>query len=230
MNQTDAEEFAMSEEISGAPTSDLARRIAHRREELGLTRDELARRAGMDAGYLEYFEQSPGAVLSSDALVRLARALETTAIALAGGHVERPPGSGRAGANPVLETLTREQCEEHLLAGGVGRVVFSAKRGSMALPVNFAFFEGHIVFRTGATASVTTALGAVVGFEVDRIDDAMSEGWSVLVTGRGERVENPSELEELESLGIEPWAGGDRETFVRIRAEEISGRAIRQER
>jgi hypothetical protein len=130
----------------------------------------------------------------------------------------------------VLETLTREQCEEHLLAGGVGRVVFSAERGPVALPVNFAFFDGHIVFRTGATASVTTALGAVVGFEVDRIDDAMSEGWSVLVTGRGERVENPSELEELESLGIEPWAGGDRETFVRIRAEEISGRAIRQER
>ena len=51
----------------------------------------------------------------------------------------------------------------------------------------------------------------------------------MLVTGRGERVEDPSELEELASLRIEPWAGGDRETFVRIRAEEISGRAIRQE-
>jgi hypothetical protein len=34
--------------------SDLGRRVAHRREELGLTRDEGARRAGMHSGYLDY--------------------------------------------------------------------------------------------------------------------------------------------------------------------------------
>ena len=219
----------MSGQPTGAPMGDLARRIAHRREELGLTREELARRAGMDAGYLDYFEHSPAAVLSSDAVLRLARALETTRAFLTGGHVGRPPGIGRAGAYPVLETLSRDQCEGHLLAGGVGRVVFSTKRGPVALPVNFAFFDGQVVFRTEATASVIDALGAVVGFEVDRIDNAMSEGWSVLVTGRGEAVEGPSEREELASLRIEPWAGGDRETFVRIRADEISGRAIRQD-
>jgi len=201
----------------------------HRREELGITSDELARRTGMDAGYLEYFEHSRAAVLSSGTLLRLARALETTPAFLTGG-VNGPPGGGRARAHPVLETLTRAQCDEHLVGGGVGRVVFSTERGPVALPVNFRFLDGNVVFRTKAATSIASATEGLVGFEVDRIDDAMSEGWSVLVTGRSERVDDLAELEELVSLRIEPWAGDDRDVFVRIVADEISGRSIRQDR
>ena len=218
----------MNEPTSRARTGDLARRILHRREELGITREELARRSGMDAGYLEYFEHSHAAVLSSGTLLRLARALETTPAFLTGGDVEGPPGIGRAGAHPVLETLTREQCIEHLLGGGVGRVVFSTERGPVALPVNFRFVKGSVVFRTEAATSIASVLGGLLGFEVDRIDDAMSEGWSVLVTGRGERVEDSTAIDELDSLRIEPWAGGNRNVFVRIVADEISGRSIHQ--
>jgi len=213
----------------GVLASDLERRIALLREELGLTREELVRRAGMDLGYLDHIEENPRAVLSNSALFRLAKALETTASSLAGGDVGLPAGLGRAGANAVLETLTPEQCESHLLAGGVGRVIFCEARGPVALPMNFRFVDDHLVFRTEATASVTGALGALVGFEVDHIDDAMSAGWSVVVTGRAERVEDPSELEELAQLHLEPWAGGVRDLFVRIEAEEISGRSIRQD-
>jgi nitroimidazol reductase NimA-like FMN-containing flavoprotein (pyridoxamine 5'-phosphate oxidase superfamily) len=68
-----------------------------------------------------------------------------------------------------------------------------------------------------------------VSFEVDHIDEAMSEGWSVIVTGRARRVDDPSELEQLAQLGIEPWAGGSREAIIRVEAAEISGRSIRQE-
>ena len=220
----------MNEPASRAHTGDLARRILHRREELGVTRDELARRTGMDPRYLEYFEHSHAAILSSGTLLRLARALETTPAILTGGDVEGPPGDGRAGAHPVLETLSREQCEEHLVGGGVGRVVFSTERGPVALPVNFRCLNGSVVFRTNAATSIANAVGDLLGFEVDRIDDAMSEGWSVLVTGRGERIEDPAELEELVLLRIEPWAGGERDVFVRIVADEISGRSIHQDR
>lgn len=37
---------------------DFARRVAQRRSELGLTQGDLARRAGMDGGYLDYLEQA----------------------------------------------------------------------------------------------------------------------------------------------------------------------------
>lgn len=143
----------MNGQATAARTGDLASRVAHRRQELGLTREEVALRAGIDVGYLDYFEHSPATALSSDALYRLARALETTRTSLGGGDIGRPPGPGRAGPHPVLETLTHEQCEDHLLAGGVGRVVFSADRGPVALPVNFRFVDGQVVFRTQPTAS-----------------------------------------------------------------------------
>ena len=51
--------------MSSAPptphASDLARRIALRRAELGLSVEQLADRAGIDPGYLAYFEETPDA-------------------------------------------------------------------------------------------------------------------------------------------------------------------------
>lgn len=157
-------------------SGDLATRIAHRRAELGLTPEEVARRAGMDVGYLDYFEHNPSAVLSSGAWLRLARALETTPASLAGGDLGRRTGPGRAGPHPVLETLTRKQCEDRLVAGGVGSVIFSAQREPVALPVNFRFVDGRVVFRTQPTASPAVTAGAVLSFEVDHVEEAMSRG------------------------------------------------------
>lgn len=208
---------------------DFARRVAHRRKELGLSREEVARRAGMDGGYLDYLERSPYVELPPGVLMRLAASLETTLAYLAGGTVDRPPGPGRAGPHPLLEVLSKEQSEAHLSAGGVGRFVFMAARGPLALPVNFRFVEGDVVFRTGAASSLSAAAGAMVSFEVDHIDEAMSQGWSVLVTGRARSVDEPSELEQLAQLGIDPWAGGTCEAIIRIETSEISGRNIRQD-
>jgi transcriptional regulator with XRE-family HTH domain len=219
----------MSGPISGPHSGDLARRIIHRREELGLSLEEVAQRSGMDAGYLAYVEQSSDAALHNGTLLRLAEALEIAPAALAGGDVDRPAGSGRAGPHPALETLNREQCETHLSSGGVGRVVYEAERGPVAHPVNFRFVDGNIVFRTEPGSATAISTGAVVGFEVDHIDDAMSEGWSVLVTGPAEVVTDSIALRRFWAIDIEPWAGGDREMFVRIQTRDISGRAIRQE-
>ena len=86
-----------------ARSGDLARRVAERRREIGLTREDVALRAGMQSGYLDYLEHSPNAALAPEALLRLAAALETTADFLTGGHVDRPPGPGRAGPHPHLD-------------------------------------------------------------------------------------------------------------------------------
>jgi hypothetical protein len=214
-------------EVSGV--SDLSRRILRRREELGLTSEEVARRAGVDPSYLDYFERNPVAVLSSTAMLRLARALETTPESLTGADVDRPSGTGQAGPHPVIETMSDVACIAHLAGGGVGRIVFNSASGPVALPVNYRFVDGQVAFRTQANTAAVFGEGKTASFEVDHIDETMSEGWSVLVTGRAREVTDPALLERFSRAGIEPWAGGEREAFVCVDATEVSGRCIRQE-
>jgi transcriptional regulator with XRE-family HTH domain len=211
---------------TGMHVGDLARRVTHRRTELGLSINKLADRAGIDAGYLAYFEKSTDTALSGAALLRVAVALDTTPFALEGGQVDRAPGIGRAGPKPILETLTTEQCEDHLSAGGIGRIVVSTGTGPAAFPVNFVFTGGAIVFRT--SDGMTDSLAGLVAFEVDHIDEAMSEGWSVLARGHARLIEDPAERLALAYLEIEPWAGGARLNLVSIFPDELSGRVIVQ--
>jgi len=182
----------------------------------------------MHPGYLDYLEHAPAVALPRGSLIRLAGALETTVDALRGGEVDRPPGPGRAGPHPHLDTLTREECEAHLADGGIGRLVFLSAGVPLALPVNFRYIGGDVVFCTRADGALAAAAGTIVSFEVDHIDEAMSEGWSVLISGRARLVDDPAELEQIAAVGIEPWPGGRREAIIRIEAETVSGRRIRQ--
>ena len=199
--------------------SDLARRVAHRRAELGLSVEDLAALSGVDPVYLRYFESNPTANVSAGTLQLMALALRTTPLALLGGDVDRPPGHGRAGRHPVLEELTKQQCEAHLAVGGVGRIVYSSSRGPAALPVNFEFTQGEIVFSTNESKAAAIAEQAVVGFEVDRVDESVSEGWSVLVSGCARRIEDPAENQRLSSLDL---AGMGRRSATFIGCDKAS--------
>jgi|SRR5579862_301460 len=214
--------------VTAAHSGDFARRVVHRRHELGLTQQKVAERAGMDPGYLDYLERSSDISITRGIVSRLAAALETTVGYLRGGEVDAPLGPGHAGPHPHLDALSREECEAHLAGGGVGHFVFLAKQWPIALPVNFRFVDGDIVFRTRTHGVLAAASGSTVSFEVDHIDEAMSEGWSVLVTGRARLVDDPAELEQLAGLGIEPWPGGRRQAVIRIETAELSGRSIHQ--
>ena len=189
--------------------------------------EDLSARAGVDPGYLRYFESAPDALLSGGTLMLIALALETTPFELEGGSVDRSPG--RAGAKPhaSLEELTQAQCEAHLASGGVGRLVFrSAARGPVAVPVNYEFTEGQVIFSTDDLKASNLDAEDVVGFEIDRVDESLSEGWSVLVTGRCRLVADPEELQRLASLDLETWAGGGRHTLMALRPSETTGRVI----
>lgn len=216
----------VTERSPGVQAGDLARRVIHRRTELGMSTEELAKQAGIDAWFLAYFEQSTDSTLTGGALHRLAVALDTTPFALEGGGVDRPPGGGRAGPHPALESLTPAQCEAHLAAGGVGRIILSTGSGPVAYPVNFVLARGCVIFRT--SDAMVASITGVVAFEVDHVDDAVSEGWSVLVRGHARLIEGAELRLVAPRLDVEPWAGGARLNVVSIAPFEITGRVIVQ--
>lgn len=67
-----------------------------------------------------------------------------------------------------------------------------------------------------------------VAFEIDSIDAAAREGWSVMVQGAAHPVEDRAERTELTTAGVDPWPGGDKELFIRIAPTRITGRRIHQ--
>jgi nitroimidazol reductase NimA-like FMN-containing flavoprotein (pyridoxamine 5'-phosphate oxidase superfamily) len=127
----------------------------------------------------------------------------------------------------ALRTLSPTECFELLEPGGIGRVGFTAAAGIMMLPVNFAVAGKTIVFRTARDTLLALYANAPVSFQVDRLDEALREGWSVLAHGRAHEVTDERAVKRLEdTTHLEPWAGGARDVYIRIALTRISGRRI----
>jgi transcriptional regulator with XRE-family HTH domain len=205
---------------------DVGRRIAQRRAELGLGRDEVADRAGVAEDYLRYVEEQPADV-ANGSLLRLAGALETTVDRLRGADADTAPGTGRAARHPVLRELTVPECWQRLGTHGVGRVALQGPAGPAVLPVNYTVVDGAIAYRTTPELAREAESHGEVAFEVDRADEALSQGWSVLAVGPAEAVDDPQEVRRLDGRAFsEPWAGGDRSCWVRVAPRHVSGRRI----
>jgi uncharacterized protein len=128
-----------------------------------------------------------------------------------------------------LELLTEEECVDLLEPGGVGRIGVTIAGLPVILPVNYAFVDGEVLFRTGEGTKLSAATQrAVVAFEVDAYDVASASGWSVLVIGRSSVVTDPMELARLDGYEITSWADGTRSNYVRLRPELLNGRRIAQ--
>lgn len=210
----------------GHPKGDIGRRVATRRQQLGLSREDVALRAGSAPGYIEYLEEKT-ATPGMGFLLRLADALETTVTALTGGGAELPPGIGIAGDRPELVELGHDQCWALLGTHGVGRVAVTTPEGPAILPVNYLVTEGQIAFRTAPDAVPAEAAGTETAFEVDHIDDAFSQGWSVLAVGGARAVTEEDAVSKLERQAYSaPWAGGDRELWIVLTPERVTGRRI----
>lgn len=208
---------------------DLGRHVAERRHELGLTIEEVAARAGMDPNYLFMVEGSPAPQLSRSALWRLATALDSSVDGISGSGMAAPPGRGRPQGRPLLEALVVEECRALVAPGGIGRIVFVDGGIPVALPVNFRILGDDIIFRTEAASTVLAhLLEQKVSFEVDHLDEALIDGWSVLISGTGRVVVDPTEYELVKSLDVSPWAGGGRDAFVRLVPDRVTGRRIRR--
>ncbi|MFJ8693355.1 helix-turn-helix domain-containing protein [Streptomyces roseolilacinus] len=206
---------------------DIGRRVAARREQLGLSREDVALRAGSAPGYLQYLEEQ-AAVPGMGFLLRLADALETTVGALTGGAADLPPGVGHAAYHPELVELDPGECRELLGTHGVGRVAVTTHEGPAILPVNYVVAGDEVVFRTSSESLPGKAAGGEVAFEVDHIDEAFSRGWSVLLVGTARTVTEPGAVRALEERAFTtPWAGAERDLWVAVTPTRVTGRRIR---
>lgn len=124
--------------------------------------------------------------------------------------------------------LDAEQCWSLLGASGVGRFAFVHEGRVAVYPVGYLVYGGAVHFRTSPDGTVANSLpqdGAAL--QVDAMQPAIQAGWSVLASGRAEIVEDAGELTDLFGRMVdEPWAGGVRDTFVRIRPDQLSGRRV----
>jgi nitroimidazol reductase NimA-like FMN-containing flavoprotein (pyridoxamine 5'-phosphate oxidase superfamily) len=124
--------------------------------------------------------------------------------------------------------LTIEECLSLLSGGVVGRVALSTPVGPRIVPVNYAMYDDAIVFRTAPYSELGTyGWNNDVAFEVDHIDYERHQGWSVVVLGRAELVEDPRELREIkQQWDPRPWAGGQRNLYLKLVWRDVTGRRL----
>jgi uncharacterized protein len=130
---------------------------------------------------------------------------------------------------PVLEELSRAECLGLLAIVPIGRLAYTRRALPAVDPVNFALDDGAIVIRADAGGKLAMASrGAVVAFQADDLDLAGRSGWSVTVVGRCEEVTDAVDIARLDGLGLQSWAPGAKNHFLRIVPVIVTGRKLRQ--
>jgi hypothetical protein len=98
----------------------------------------------------------------------------------------------------------------------------------VVLPVNYAMDGDDIVVRTDQATKLAagTHWSVPVVLEVDAALTFFEPGWSVLAHGIAVEVRDEAEIRRLGKLGLEPWAGGTRNQWIRIRVVQVTGRRL----
>lgn len=126
-----------------------------------------------------------------------------------------------------LGTMETAQCWALLAGNDVGRLAVSIHDHPDVFPVNYAVDGDSIVVNTAPGTKLAAAvLGRAVAFEVDELDRTTHTGWSVVVKGQAREIEDLDGLMGAEDLNIRPWADTDKTRYLRITADEITGRRI----
>jgi uncharacterized protein len=126
-------------------------------------------------------------------------------------------------------TISPEECRRHLARERLGRLAVIVAGRPEIFPVAYVF-DGEcdeVAFPTFEGTKMTGALTwPVVAFEIDGLDENGTGGWSVIVHGHAEEVTEPDRIEHLRQRRGVPWRNELTARWVRIAADEMTGRRI----
>jgi uncharacterized protein len=122
-----------------------------------------------------------------------------------------------------LQLIDEAECRLLLHSRTLGRIGLHVADQLAILPVYYAVMDHDIVFRTAPGTKLDAAVLATrVVFEVDNA----SPGWSVLVRGHAQQLRNADDVTHARTLLGHDWPAGEREQYVRIVTEQITGRRL----
>jgi len=129
-------------------------------------------------------------------------------------------------AERCLVALSRRESIALLAGAQVGRAVFTERALPAIVPVTFAVQRDAVVMCTASdTRLAAAATHGVLAFEADAFDLSARTGWSVVVTGIAELVEDSIERARIRCV-LQPWAPGVIDVFVRLPLTVVTGRRV----
>jgi len=126
----------------------------------------------------------------------------------------------------LITDLDEASCFERLAATALGRVAVSSGALPAIFPIHYVLLGRDPVFRTDpGTKLMAASSGQILCLEIDATDPVERTGWSVLVTGRAQILEDAEDLLAVSRLRLRPWTGSG-DAYVRIEAALVSGRSV----
>lgn len=128
-----------------------------------------------------------------------------------------------------LEPIAEEECLYLLGLRRLGRVAINVDGRPQVFPVNYAVSGRIVAFRTAPGTKLANAPMSHVAFEIDDYDSTTGVGWSVMVKGIAHEITNAVDRDSAEVRRhlVRPMAPGQRDHWVAIRPDEITGRRFR---
>jgi nitroimidazol reductase NimA-like FMN-containing flavoprotein (pyridoxamine 5'-phosphate oxidase superfamily) len=130
--------------------------------------------------------------------------------------------------NARLEELDMQECLSLLRQEQVGRVAVVVDEFPIVLPVNYKVVQ----FATRVWIALRTRPGNVLdrastpaAFEIDSVEPARRQGWSVLVRGMLQHVD-PDAADFRERFDPAPWIEAERDAWLVIEPFAITGRRL----
>ena len=126
------------------------------------------------------------------------------------------------------EPIPYDECVRLLRERVVGRIAVVVNACPVVLPVNYRLVETSgltwIAIRT-RPGNVIEQASMNVAFEIDDIDLAHHQGWSVLARGTLHHV-NPDAADFRERFDSAPWLATDRDAWLVIQPFAVEGRQL----
>jgi nitroimidazol reductase NimA-like FMN-containing flavoprotein (pyridoxamine 5'-phosphate oxidase superfamily) len=127
-----------------------------------------------------------------------------------------------------LQALSYEECLQLLREHAIGRIGVVLDDAPFVLPVNYRLVETvgltFVAVRTRPGNTIDRA-GLQVAFEIDEVDLAHRQGWSVLVRGTLHHVD--ADAAGFKSrFDSHPWIEAERDAWLIIQPFSITGRQL----